>query len=80
MGLVALLALMAVAMSPPANGDDDRVITLEQDKGYTGEGIRLKITVQEEQGQNEAGPSEFAQSHYEYRYIGSFFSPCLEEI
>ena len=79
-GLVALLALMAVAMSPSAFGDEDRVITLEQDTGYNDEGIRLKITVYEGQGDYEAESSEIAVTHCEYRQIGSFFTPCLEVI
>jgi len=79
-GLSALLALMAVAMSPSAYGDEDRVITLEQDTGYIEEGIRLKMTVYEGQGLDEAESSEIEVTHCEYRQIGSFFTPCLEEI
>jgi len=79
-GLIALLALMTVAMSPSAFGDEDRVITLERDTGYSDEGIRLKITIYEGQEDGEAESSEIEDTHCEYRQTGSFFTPCLEEI
>ena len=79
-GLVALLALMVVAMSPSAVGDEDRTITLEQDTAYSDEGIRLKITVYEDQGQDYDGPDEIGITHREYRYTGTFLTPSLEEI
>ncbi len=79
-GLIALLALMTVAMSPSAYGDEERVITLEQDTGYNGEGIRLKMTVYEDQEHDEFESGETAFTHCDYRQSGSFFAPYLEEI
>lgn len=79
-GIIAVLALMTVAMSPSANGDGDRVITLEQDTGYSGEGIRLKVTEYNSQEDGETASSVIPASHCEYRQSGSFFTPCLEEI
>ena len=79
-GLSAILALMAVAMGPSAFGDEDRFITLEQDTGYDGDGIRIVVTESERPDHCEIDSGERGVSHTEYRQSGSFFTPYLVEI
>lgn len=79
-GLVALLALMAIAMTPSAYGDEGRFITLDQDSGYTGDSVHFQVRVYEWTSDDGPETAETVISVEEYRQSGSFLSPGLETV
>ena len=79
-GLVALLSLMTIAMSPSVFADGDHVITLEQDEHYTNSGVHIQIKVYDWERDEEPAARGAVVTSCEYRLSGNFFEPSLEKV
>lgn len=78
MGLVALLAVMAVSFSASISSNEKQVIILDMERSQLeGDKTYMEFQILDSEHRNEENPWEPPTKVEQYRQVGTFLSPDL---